>query len=112
MIGYGDGAASGYQNVTATVTITGQDGHILGDRVGVTPGHPLRVHLSVTGISQLGFTCTAVDTAAGNGPDGELCRDAAQRGEAGRVSGADQTGAAGRAREGDRGAVGAGQGMA
>lgn len=68
VIGYGDGAASGYQNVTATVTITDQDGHILGDRVGVTPGHPLQVHLSVTGISQLGFTCTAVDTATGNGP--------------------------------------------
>jgi hypothetical protein len=68
VIGYGDGAASGYQNVTATVTITDQNGRILGDRVEVTPGHPLQVHLPLTGISQIGFTCTAVDTATGSGP--------------------------------------------
>ena len=48
----------------------------------------------------------------GAGPVGGVCRDPAQRGEAGRVSSAGHAGPPRHAREGDRGAVGAGQGVA
>jgi hypothetical protein len=38
---------------------------MLGDRVQVTPGHPLMVRRSLKGVSELEFTCTTADTLGG-----------------------------------------------
>ena len=61
-------------------------------------------NIALAALRQLGFRGRAV--ARGAGADGELRRDAAQRGAAGRVGGADQAGAAAAAGEGDRGSSG------
>ena len=66
-------------------------------------------NIALAALRQLGFR--GLGGRRGAGADGELCRDAVERGQAGRVSGAGQAGPPGRAREGDGGAVGAGQGM-
>ena len=68
VIGYGPSPGDGDQNETATVTITDQTGRILGDRIEVTPGHPLRVGLPLNGVSRLGFTCTYINTQTGITP--------------------------------------------
>jgi hypothetical protein len=65
VIGFGDAAGDADPNVSATVTITDQTGRILGDRVLVTPGHPLRVGLRLTGVTRLGFTCTSTNNLLG-----------------------------------------------
>jgi hypothetical protein len=65
VIGFSDAAGYADPNVSATVTITDQTGRILGDRVMVSPGHPLRVQQRLTGVTRLGFTCTSADTLLG-----------------------------------------------
>jgi cell division protein FtsL len=68
VIGYGPTPGDADQNETATVTITDQTGRILGDRIEVAPGHPLRVGLPLNGVSRLGFTCTYINTQTGITP--------------------------------------------
>jgi hypothetical protein len=68
VIGYGDGAPYADANVKAAIKITDQTGKSLGDLVEVTPGHPLRVRRSLIGVTELGFTCTSVNTITGVEP--------------------------------------------
>jgi hypothetical protein len=68
VIGYGDGAPNADANVKAAIKITDQSGKLLGDLVEVTPGHPLGVRRSLIGVTELGFTCTSVNTLTGVQP--------------------------------------------
>jgi hypothetical protein len=65
VIGFSDAAGYADPNVSATVTITDQTGRILGDRVMVTPGHPLRFSQPLTGVTRLGITCSSADELLG-----------------------------------------------
>ena len=56
-------------NVTGyvgTLTFTSQDGKQLGRNVTVSLGHPARVTLNVSGVTQLDITCNATNPS-GNG---------------------------------------------
>jgi hypothetical protein len=65
VIGYSDATPYADAHVKATITITDQTGKLLGDLVEVTPGHALRVRLPLSGVTELGFTCTSANTLAG-----------------------------------------------
>jgi hypothetical protein len=65
VIGFSDADGDANPNVSATVTITDQTGRILGDRVIVTPDHPLRFQQPLTGVTRLGITCSPADELLG-----------------------------------------------
>lgn len=70
VVGISDGqaaaSASSGNNVTDTVTFADQNGHILGRRVNVSGGHPLRVKLDLSGVNELGISCIGRDTVSGS----------------------------------------------
>jgi hypothetical protein len=52
-------------DVIATVTFTDQSGQRVGSPVQVSLGHPFRVTLNLSGVTQLGMTCVGRDSRSG-----------------------------------------------
>jgi hypothetical protein len=58
------GIADDMQNATdviATITFTNEAGQQIGRAYQVSLGHPVRVHLNITGVTQLGMSCSGRD---------------------------------------------------
>lgn len=57
-------------DVIATVTFTDQSGQRIGNPVQVSLGHPAKVTLSMSSVTQLGMTCVGRDTRSGQTASG------------------------------------------
>ena len=57
-------------NQFATVTFTDQSGQRIGNPVQVSLGHPAKVTLSMSNVTQLGMTCVGRDTRSGQTASG------------------------------------------
>jgi hypothetical protein len=70
VVGISDGqaatSAGNGGHVTETVTFADQNGRLLGDRVNVSGGHPLRVDLSLAGVNELAISCQGRDSMTGS----------------------------------------------
>ena len=58
--------------IVGTLTFTSQDGRQLSKNVNVSLGHPARVSLNVSGVTQLDVTCNATDPANNGASAGNL----------------------------------------
>jgi hypothetical protein len=65
VIGLSDADAGNDSNIVDTLTITDQAGRIIGNRINVSAGHPLKVDLPLAGINELQFSCTDRNVATG-----------------------------------------------